>query len=254
MIYILIRSRTTFEWVSQSIKSALSQKYDAYKIIFIDDASDYTRAQKSAISQLLKKHIVCFNQNREYALKNAHTVIHTYTQDKDIVIILDGDDYFSHPHVLSRMSQSYKNHDIQCAYGECRILYPHKTLKSILPSRWLFKDHNTRYPEHIEEANAFRKDPVFRPLHPRSFYASLFKKIKQTDFYNQKGHWYQTCEDQAMFYPMLEMIGPHYFVDNVIHYVYRFAHHTSDITLRRKQMITDEAHIRKQTPYERIYG
>lgn len=254
MIYILIRSRTKFEWVIRSIQSALTQEYNDFKILFVDDASDYTREQQQTIRSMLKGHVVVFNQKRKYSPRNGYEMIHKYVdQNGALVVNLDGDDFWVNSRALKRISEIYQRTNCLLAYGECRLVLPNLSWKSFLPSNLIFKGHNTRYDRRVEVGNEYRQDPIFRPLHPRSWKAEVFKRIEKEAFLDNEGNWLTTCEDQAMFFPMLEMSGGRYAVDNKILYGYRWDYFGNNYRYQPEVQRRDEQLIRSKKPYQRYY-
>lgn len=253
MLYVLMRSRTNYIWLIQAIHSVLCQQDSEFKILFVDDASDYTREQKTTIQRLLKNHIVTFNNERKYSLRNAYEMIREYAKEDGIVVNVDGDDFLAGSDVLSRIKYCYQKSNCLLAYGECRVLQPSWNWKELFPSKYIFSKHNTRYSKETEVNNTYRKDPVFRPLHPRSWKVSLFNKIDVTDFLDDRGNWFKTCEDQAMFFPMLEMAGGRYCVENRVLYYYRYNHPEADSRVNRQLQLSEEAFIRKKSLYNRIY-
>lgn len=251
---MLVRSRASYSWLLQCLNSILKQKYEKFTILLIDDVSDYTREQKQEIQQLLKTHVAIFNRERKYSLRNAYEAINEYaTDDLGIVVNIDGDDYLTSENALARINHIYEVKKCLLSYGECRIVFPSFSWKSWLPSKYVFSQHNTRYPKQVEVMGEYRRDPIFRPLHPRTWRVDLFEKIKEKDFKDNQGNWLMTCEDQAMFFPMLEMSGGHYFVDSKIMYAYRWDHPNTDYRIRQQQQRLDEILIRNKSKYEQIY-
>lgn len=43
--------------------------------------------------------------------------------------------------------------------------------------------------------------------HQHTFYAKLFRKIKEEDLKDSSGNWYETAYDLAIYFPMAEMAG-----------------------------------------------
>jgi len=246
--YVLIRSWNAFEYFDRCIDSVLNQTYKNFKILFIDDCSNYTKKQKEYIKKRLKNHIVVFNKKRRYSVFNAYKIIHKYAKDSEgVVLNLDGDDWLLDNNVLSFLAKVYDNNpDCLVTYGEC-LLWDGKEYSS-RPSRFIKKFANIPYPKRLIRKNSYRLEP-FYPLHPRTWKVWLYKKIKKEDLQRPDGSWLEFAEDQAMFFPMLEMVNERYRVIKKPLYVYNVTTKHSDIKLNLIKLLKDELIIRKKTPY-----
>jgi hypothetical protein len=135
------------------------------------------------------------NPQRMGHLHNQYTAIHGCL-DSEIIVILDGDDWFAHDQVLCRLNDLYQNPDVWLTYGQFREL----------------SDDSLGYcqaiPEQVIHASGIR---AYRPWvfgHTRTFYAGLFKRIKKEDlFYNNA--FFPMAADVATMIPMAEMAGEH---------------------------------------------
>ncbi len=247
--YILIRSWNSFHYFDQCIESVFKQHFNDYTILFVDDCSEYTKDQKQHIKQRLSGHIVVFNKERKHSLRNAYEMLRTYvSDDTSIIFNLDGDDFLSSPKAFQIIQDTYQQTNCLLTYGECFVLKNSWTPSRYLPSRYVLKGLNIRYPSDVEKNNLYRKD-YFRPLHPRTWKVDLFRKIRLQDLLDDHGKWFTTCEDQAMYFPMLEMSGGRYHVLRQPLYYYRTGHVISDEVLHRSLQLQDERDIQKKPPY-----
>ena len=96
---------------------------------------------------------------------------------------------------------------------------------------------------------SYRLEP-FYPLHPRTWKVWLFKKIKKEDFHRPNGTWLQYAEDQAIFFPMLEIANGNFEVIKAPLYVYNMTTQHSDIKENLLGLLKDELIIRKKTKNE----
>ena len=250
-LFILIRSWNSFQYFDQCVDSVFKQYFRDYTILFVDDCSEYTKDQKRHIKQRLKDHVVVFNSERKFSIRNAYETLHNYVTDDEAVIFnLDGDDYLRVPDALSAIFDVYDRSNCLLTYGECFIVN-NWFLARFLPCRYVLSGRNIRYPKEVECSSSYRK-MYFIPLHPRTWKMELFRKIHKESFQNNNGSWFTTCEDQAMFYPMLEMSGGRYQVIKKPLYYYRMGHSTSDKAINMSLQLRDEKEIQKKKPYQPI--
>jgi glycosyltransferase involved in cell wall biosynthesis len=248
--YILIRSRNCYDVFDRCIDSVFCQTYTNYKILFIDDCSDYTILQKQHIRDKLAQHHVQFNSTRKFSVRNAYEILHKYAIRKDaIVVSLDGDDWLLHKNVLGYLNRIYSQKNTAVTYGECYI-WDGLSL-SDKPSRYILPNVNLPYNHHVVQNNSYRKEP-FYPLHLRTFKLQLFNRIHKEDFLRDDGSWIKYAEDLAIFFPILEMAGHYCKVINTPLYVYNRSGKQHDDTQNTYSLIKDELLIRKKHPYERL--
>ncbi len=203
-IVIITSSYNNAPWVLKYVDSIAMQDYDNFRVIYIDDCSqdntiDMIKAYV-AWHGLENKFTLIKNKERKLKLENIYKVIHT-CKDTDIILILDGDDWFAHEHVLSTINKKYQEEDNWFVYGQIQF----------------FNDGQLGIgqpiPAEIKENLKFRNlQWIFR--HPITFYAWLFKLIRLKDLLTNdvpehQGRFYPICNDRAMVYPMLEMSQYH---------------------------------------------
>lgn len=246
--YILIRSWKSLQYFDRCVDSVLSQNYKNYKILFVDDNSGYGVRKKEYMKNKLKGHYVKFNRKRLYSLKNAFNLLSICANDDAVVFNLDGDDWLLDRDSLGKIARMYHNNsDCLLTYGEC-LLWKNGEL-SKKPSRFILPYANRSYPEKIIKNRLYREEP-FYPLHPRTWKLSLFKKINKKDFMTPDGKWIRFAEDQAIFYPMLEMANGKFVVVKEPVYVHNFEHEYSDLKSNILGLVRDELAIRKKERYE----
>jgi glycosyltransferase involved in cell wall biosynthesis len=249
-VYILIRSWKCFPYLEHSLSSVVGQKDKRFTVLFVDDCSDYTQVQKKYIRTMLAGHIVRFNTTRKYAARNAYEMIHKYAKnDNDIIINVDGDDWLPRNDVISMVKKIYASTNCMLTYGNCEYYHPGYADHGRLASADGQLNH--RYPSVIERANAYRKT-FFIPLHLRTWKAGLFKKINKESFLRPDGAWTRSCEDQAMFLPMLEIAGGKYQVLHQSLYVYNRQNIYNEAKTNREDLFFDELCLYKKQPYNSL--
>lgn len=240
-IVVIIPSYKNEKWCQKNILSALSQDYENYNIIYIDDCSpDKTSeiVQKVIKDQGADKKVKFIkNSVRCGAMKNIYDAVHS-CDDEDIIVTLDGDDFFSHTKVLQRISEEY-NKDIWVSYGSYQDV-PNKTRGCCRP-----------YEKNIIDNNLFRY-AQWRASHPRTFKAWLFKKIPKEDFYDPQGNWLDMAWDLSFMIPLLEMSGDKHSYINDILYDYNNENPISDHVVNQRRQGFLDGWIRSKPKYSKI--
>jgi glycosyltransferase involved in cell wall biosynthesis/SAM-dependent methyltransferase len=235
---IVIPSYNNSKWCVQNINSALSQNYDQFRIIFTDDCSSddtFTKVSEAVnASPRADKVTLIKNVNRIGALANLYNMIHS-CDDDEIILTLDGDDWFPDDNVLNRLKQIYSSRDIWMTYGQ----YKNSTDGSTGVA--------APYPPHIVNTGAFRHT-TWGASHLRTFYAWLFKKINKEDL-QQNGNFFQMTWDFAIMFPMLEMSGDHsQFLSDIL-YVYNLDNPINDHKVSRQLQQSLDSYIRNMPKY-----
>lgn len=238
---VIIPSYNNEQWCRKNIESVFSQKYTQYRVIYIDDCS--TDNTNSLVKELIDIHkqqhrvILVNNKTRQGAMANWYHAVHS-CHDDEIIVNLDGDDWFAHPYVLERLNKEYADEQVWMTYGQFKY-YPAQKI-----------GYGHAVPQEIVDNNMYRWYPVV-PTHLRTFYAWLFKKIDKNDFMLDGQFFPATC-DQAMMHPMLEMAGNRaHFISEVL-YIYNQANSINDGKVRMQTVLACEKIIRSKKPYDRL--
>ncbi len=208
-IVVIIPSYKNAQWYQRNLDSVCFQNYDNYRIIYIDDCSPDGTGDlvQSYIDEhnLHEKITFIRNQTNFGAMANHYKAV-WMCQDNEIVVHLDGDDWVKHNDVLARVNQEYQDSQVWLTYGQFER-YPDGKKGYCRPT-----------PPAVLQRNAFRECDWFTS-HLRTFYAGLFKQIALKDFVHNGDYFRVTC-DMAMFFPLVELAGPHARYINDILYVY----------------------------------
>ena len=228
------------EFLEQCVSSAISQKYDNYKMIFIDDCS--TDGSFDKLPHDDDRAIIIRNETRKTALENLHNAIMNCCEPEDIVVILDGDDWLSSKKVLQYIDKQYNSLDCWIMYGSA----------SWTDGRNCFSSEYTE-----EDFKDLRKAP-FRVSHLRTFKAGLYHKIKEQDsdfscLKDSKGEFYKMTYDVAMMLPLLEMAGKEKVVHNKsILYIYNRENPISDDKVNQQLQWSIHAEILKKPKFKTL--
>ncbi len=238
-ITVVICSYNNKDWYKKNLDSVFNQRYDNYRVIYIDDVSPDKTGD--LVGQYIKEknqeHRVTLvkNTKRVGLLRNTYNGVYM-CGDNDIVVTLDGDDWLSNEYVLARINHEYENENIWMTYGQFE--------------RWPGGEAGfcNYYPAAVIENNFFRHYD-FLGIQLHTFYAWLFKKIQDQDFLYE-GEFAPSCADFYYMVPMLEMAGTHSkFIPDVL-YIYNRANPINDdkvnATLQWKCHVAAE----QKFPYE----
>ena len=245
--YFLIRSRNAFPYLEKCLDSVFAQSRTDYKVLFVDDASEYTREQRNYIKQRLKGHIVQFNKEQQFSLKNAYDMIHTYVDnDQAVIINVDGDDWLLRNDVIDIVDATYKKNHCLLTYGNC-LFYNPGSKEHLQKAEYVIEGVNQRYPKKVEKMNSYR-EYYFVPLHLRTWETGHFKKIPKKYFLRPNKQWIRICEDEAIFISMLETCESRYQVIHEPLYMYNVATPYNDRKINAQERLLDEVIILKKAP------
>ncbi len=216
---ILVPSYNNAVYCEKNLASIVSQNYQNFRIIYIDDASSDTTLEKVVSfvekSPLASRIQILHNEHNKGALENVYHAVHS-CRDEEIVVIVDGDDFLAHENVLSKLNKVYSSSATWLTYGNF-LDYPGYQQKPLICKP---------FPKRVMFNNGFRSHP-FVSSHLRTFYAGLFKLIRREDL-SYKGGFFPMAGDVAIMIPMLEMSGKHTrFIKEVL-YLYNRTNPISD--------------------------
>ncbi len=223
----------------KNLDSVFNQKYSNYNIIYIDDASTDGTGEgvKKYVVEKGQEHrvtVIC-NKTNLGQLENRYRTINL-CENKDIIILLDGDDWLAHENVLAMLNIIYADPEVWITYGQYKEYCPH-CLPS--PSPHFYKKSEkcthqnqacTSLPEKkIIKSNHWRKylqTPQCRDKgtgwvfgHLYTFYTALFKQLTVDDL-TRNGKFYTRSTDVAIMIPLAEMAGEHIrFIPDIL-YIY----------------------------------
>ena len=244
---IIVPSYNNSEWVEKNLSSIFAQKYDNYRVIYIDDASvDATGIHvEDYVAQCKMAHRieVIHNLSNRGACENIYRAIHS-CGDEEIALVLDGDDWLAYDRVLERLNEIYANPDTWLTYGSY-IEYPSYSYTVANFSRPL--------PEAVLKKNSIREysKKHYCFSHLKTFQVSLFKKIKLEDFL-ENGKFFDAASDASFMIPMVEMAGFHAKYVREVFYIYNRATPLNDNKVRGQRQLQLTQYICGQPCYSRL--
>jgi len=240
---IIIPLYNVEKWIKNCLRSVKIQSYKDFECIIIDDISTDNSVE------VIKKEInndnrfrLIINQEKKYALKNIYDGVTSNNVNKeDIIVTLDGDDWFSNKEVLSLLDKTYNKQDCWMTYGSYAE-YPSKT-------RGKF---SKQIPQHIINSNSFRNFE-WCSSHLRTFKYHLWEKVDKNDLINpETGTFIKAAWDLAFMFPMLEMAGNRATYIKDIMYIYNRDNPLNEDKVDHKKQLNEEQIIRNKKTYKRI--
>jgi len=239
---VLILTYNNERYVVENMVSALQQEYPYMRVLVCNDASTDGTEQgiAAAIAQCHAYDWVYVQHNTYHkgALRNLYECIHDYVKDDEIVVMLDGDDYFPHTKVVTYLADMYADPALWLTYGNYRCK------KSGAIGQYV-----REIPAAFWEQGLVRTyQKKFSASHVRTFYGWLFKKIKREDLLYED-EFYPMAYDVAIMLPMLEMARFHYRCISEVLYVYNDANPRSDHRVNWQLQRRMADHILQRAPY-----
>ncbi len=243
---IVIPSYNNKYWMQRNLDSVFLQNYKNFKIIYIDDCS--TDKTGFLVEQYIKErsqeHRTTLIKNDVRAgcpLANIYKAVHMCKPD-DIIVLLDGDDWFAHNNVLKILNEVYQDQNVWVTYGQF-IYYPSNGPGWANP-----------IPKNIIDKNQFRDFHWFS-THLKTFYADLFQRIKKEDLLYQN-RFFPMAGDLALMFPIMEMAGHHSkFIPDLL-YVYNVATDLNEEKVNHQlqmQMTINIRQLPKYKPVEKLF-
>ena len=222
------------KWVDKSIKSVLLQDYENFTCIVSDDnSSDNSYDICKSLIANDSRFILNKNKTNLGPLGNAYesAMVHNSDQDKNnIIVILDGDDFFYNKHVLTTLNNHYNEHDCWMTYGSYINLSNKQVGKFSLPVS-----------QHIIENNLYR-DSQWCTSHLRSYKLGLLQNI----------NYFKAAGDLALMFPLLEMSREKaHFVKDIL-YIWNDLNELNEHKDKRELQLKCEQHIRSLKKYDRL--
>ena len=197
---IIIPSYNNEQWVEYNIASILNQNYDNYEVLYINDKStDTTFSKVIDIVDELDNWTVINNEKNKGAQYNYFEHLDSFlTNDEDILIHLDGDDWLYDENVLEKLNKFYNEKACWMTYGGFVCWDGSEDVT--LPN-----PQSTPYPDFVHKYKMYRKD-TWRASHLRTFKSFLIKSVNNNDLksnINKEYYWH--AADLAHQFPCLEM-------------------------------------------------
>lgn len=199
-----------WEYIERHIESVARQTYPHYKHIIVDAMStDVTvpHARAALFRSLYKNSSLIQNKQRRLSALENCWKIWSKLPDDEVIVWLDGDDWFAIDNALDVVARTYASPD-----------EPWMTYGS-----FLFSDGRLGMCHQYRPGEAPRQS-LWRASHLKTFRAGLVKKLKPADLQKPDGSWCELAIDRVVMYPLLEMAGDRQICSSHVLSVYNVRH------------------------------
>jgi glycosyltransferase involved in cell wall biosynthesis len=180
------------EDIQKTLFSMLSQSYDNWRAVFVDDVSnDGTGEAIKKVSKQLRlgdKVRVVRREEKFGETKNTLTELERI-DDQEVVCRLDGGDWLTENDTLTYLNEIYKKYNPSVLWTN---------------HRWAFSNHNISGPMNLNPGQTVYQHP-WVSSHLKTFRASKLKRVPKKNFFDEKGEWIKIACDQTIFLPMMHM-------------------------------------------------
>ena len=238
-IKIIVPFYNVEKWILYNIRSIKAQKHKDFECIFVSDqGTDNTTSIIEKEIQGDNRFKLFVNEERTGALGSTNYGIKKANPgDEDILVVLDGDDWFPDADTLSYLNETYEIEQCWMTYGSY-VEYPAKV-------RGKF---NKPLPEQVIENQLYRQ-AEWMTSHLRTCKYKLWKRIKDEDMRNKDGKYYPMCGDLPVVFPMLEMSGYNAkYIDESM-YVYNRQNPLNEDKINQQIQSSEEMEIRLNKKY-----
>jgi hypothetical protein len=194
---IIINCGPCEDFIEQCLASVLEQSFvDWEAYVTVDPCGDdtYQRAVRSAG----RDHRIHVQRNlvRRYSMYNLiQSIRRSGAEEEDVVVTLDGDDWFADKQALQTIADAYEKYDCWLTYGS-----------------WLSNvegpsgRRNGLWPAYPKGTTDFRRQR-FLGTAVRTWKRWLWDHLKDSDLRSDSGEYVRVSEDQMIMIPLLEMCG-----------------------------------------------
>ena len=185
-------------YIEKCIKSVITQDYDNYLMVIIDDGSidnSYEIAKRYESDKIK----VIKNIENKGAVRNQIETIIEYREKNDIIMFLDGDDSLVNDNQIFHFYNNLYDGTTEFTYGSCWSMVDRIPLIS------------QPYPNEIKQEKKYRSHKFNWNMpytHLRTFKAFLLDSVDDNKFKDEQGNWYKAGGDGSIFYTLIEKADP----------------------------------------------
>jgi hypothetical protein len=229
--------------IERCLASIRAQRYAHWRaMVTVDPCGDATFDRATNAADGDPRIDIHLNATRLFSMANlVDGVRRTSATPDDVIVVLDGDDWFYSDSALETIAAAYARYDCWMTYGS-----------------WLSNDPRHEgmprgmWPAYPEETVDFRRAEWLHTA-VRTWKKWLWDLVDDRDFRDETGEYFRVTEDQASMLPMLEMSGTakaRHIPDLLMIYNRTTPHACGKI--RRDEMQRNAALLRQRPPYRRL--
>jgi glycosyltransferase involved in cell wall biosynthesis len=242
---IITPSYNNENWVEYNLASVLNQTYENWEVLYINDNStDLTFTKVGELVENDPRFTLINNKINMGAAHNYMEHMSLIENNDEIVVHLDGDDWFADEYVLEKLNLLYNKTDCWMTYGKF-VQWDGENYIEANPQ-------NTPYHDFVHDHKYYRRD-IWRSSHLRTYRTFLFNSIKKEDLINPiTKEYYWHAIDLAWQFPCMEMCGKEKIeIPNFYTYVYN--QHPSVVSRTREREHINNMHIEEEIRNKKIY-
>lgn len=243
MFRIVIVGWKAEPYIERCLNSVLMQTIqDWTACVVLDPTEDRTTELAESFVTTNPRFNVISNSTRMYAIPNIiQSINEQRPSDDDIIVTLDGDDWFSGSNTLEIVKRYYdRNPELLVTHGSW-IPYPNP------------RANTNNGPYTADDWSKGIRQVPWKASHLRTFKYKVWKHIKDEDLRGIDGEYFKVAWDLAIIFPMMEMAGQQrvqYISERIYTYNYETPYGDGKLRLREQE---DTAHyISSKKPYDFI--
>jgi len=180
------------KWIGKCIQSVKDQTHTNFTQVIVDDNSMDATVEKAekAICGDERFKIIKNDKRIGVPLNHKKGVENSEADSEDIIVQLDGDDWFINEHALSKVDKVYEDTECWLTYG---------SYSSTTGGECIAREYTGSPRQAVIDGWPFS--------HLRTFKRHLWDLIEDHNFRDKEGNFYTAAADVVIFVPILEKIG-----------------------------------------------
>ncbi|MEI8126055.1 MAG: glycosyltransferase family 2 protein [Parachlamydiaceae bacterium] len=245
---IVVPSFNSVDYIGKTLESIEMQTDINYDVCVVDDGSTIPR-QRDIITDFCRRNgwLHLFNEKNHGPLYSLVNGINQFApskfkcNDHDVIVVLDGDDWFAHKDVLAHIRKIYTENDVYITWGQCEIYPGGKTPMN----------YAQPVPEMVIKQKLYRDIPFVFWIGTFKYY--LWRNIEDKDLRDVDGEYFKLMKDKATLFPMLEMAGERIYFINETTYIYNLNNPLNEYKgTRPEEHVRVDEEIRKRRRYSTL--
>jgi glycosyltransferase involved in cell wall biosynthesis len=236
---IIINCGPCEAYIGKCLDSVRSQSYTHWEAyVTIDPYGDKTFEEAHKARGRDQRIFITRNSRPRYSMTNLVCAVErSAAQPEDIIVVLDGDDWFAVDQALAIIVDTYARSHCWMTYGSWVSNAP------ACPGKW---------PAYPEGTTDFR-GTTWLATAVRTWKKWLWERIDDADLRDEHGQYFRVTEDLAAMFPMLEMSGTRRarHIPEVLMLYNRENPHSCSTT-KFDELLWNARYIRSKRPYQPI--